>query len=62
LLWAMHKHQIQPLKSWVHPVFEYSDRGDPTRESADELPKGEIRDRVASIMAYNFDVDMGRHA
>ncbi|OEL31486.1 hypothetical protein BAE44_0007496 [Dichanthelium oligosanthes] len=57
----MHKHQIQSLKNRVHPIFEYSDLGDPTRESADELPEGEIQDRVVSIVAHNVEVDMGRH-
>ncbi|OEL26878.1 hypothetical protein BAE44_0012103 [Dichanthelium oligosanthes] len=42
LLWAMHKHWIQPLKNRVHPIFEYPNHGDPTRESADELLEEEI--------------------
>ncbi|OEL38641.1 hypothetical protein BAE44_0000340 [Dichanthelium oligosanthes] len=58
LLWVMHKLRIQPLKDWVHPIFEYSDRGDPTWESADELSKGEIPDRVASIVACHVELDM----
>ncbi|OEL15776.1 hypothetical protein BAE44_0023205 [Dichanthelium oligosanthes] len=61
LLWAMHKHRIEPLKNWVHPIFEYSDRRDPTWESADELPEVEIQDRVASIIAHGKEVDMGGH-
>ncbi|OEL32524.1 hypothetical protein BAE44_0006457 [Dichanthelium oligosanthes] len=41
-LWVMHKHQIQPLKNRVHPIFEYSDCGDSTWESTNELLEEEI--------------------
>jgi hypothetical protein len=61
LLWAMYKHRIQLLKDWVHPIFEYLDRGNLTRESANKLPEGEIRDRVMSIMVRNVEVDIGHN-
>jgi hypothetical protein len=33
---------VQPCKEWVHPLYEYSGSGDPTRESARNLSCEEV--------------------
>jgi hypothetical protein len=34
--------QVQPCKERVHPLYEYSGSGDPTRESARNLSHEEV--------------------
>jgi hypothetical protein len=33
---------VQPCKEQVHPLYEYSGSGDPTRESARNLMREEV--------------------
>ncbi|OEL19720.1 hypothetical protein BAE44_0019261 [Dichanthelium oligosanthes] len=50
LCWTFFSLWIQPLKARAHPIWEYSDRSDPTRESEVELPKSEVVSRVADVV------------
>jgi hypothetical protein len=34
--------RVQPCKEWVHPLYEYSGSGDPTRESTRNLSREEV--------------------
>jgi hypothetical protein len=34
--------RVQPCKEWVHPLYEYSRSGDPTRESTRKLSHEEV--------------------
>jgi hypothetical protein len=34
--------RVQPCKERVHPLYEYSGSGDPTRESASNLSREEV--------------------
>jgi hypothetical protein len=34
--------RVQPCKEQVHPLYEYSGSGDPTRESARNLSRKEV--------------------
>ncbi|OEL16296.1 hypothetical protein BAE44_0022685, partial [Dichanthelium oligosanthes] len=50
LCWTFFSLRIQPLKAWPQPIWEYSDRFDPTRESEVELPKSEVAAQVANVV------------
>jgi hypothetical protein len=49
LIWTFIEHRVQPLAARVHPMWEYTDRRDPTRISSDELREPEIDDNVRAI-------------
>jgi hypothetical protein len=34
--------RVQPYKEWVHPLYEYSRSGDPTRESSRNISCEEV--------------------
>lgn len=42
-------HRIQPLKERVNFMFEYQGRGDPSRESREELAQEEVENRLAKM-------------
>jgi hypothetical protein len=41
--------QVQPCKERVHPLYEYSGSGDPTRESAKNLSREEVNRWLAQL-------------
>jgi hypothetical protein len=41
--------QVQPCKEWVHPLYEYSGSGDPTRESVRSLSCEEVNWWLAQL-------------
>jgi hypothetical protein len=43
------ERRVQPLAARVHPMWEYTDRRDPTRISSDELREAEIDDSVHAV-------------
>jgi len=45
------KRLTQPILERVHPAFEYWGRQDPTRRQERKVPREEIANRVACIMA-----------
>jgi hypothetical protein len=45
------ERQIQPLATWSHYMWDYTDRRDPTRYSSDELKEVEIDDGVCAIIS-----------
>jgi hypothetical protein len=49
--------RVQPCKEWVHPLYKYSGLGDPTRESARNLSRGEVNWWLAQL----FDLTGYRH-
>jgi hypothetical protein len=49
--------RVQPCKQWVHPLYEYSGSGDPTRESARNLSREEVNWGLAQL----FDLTGYRH-
>ena len=40
---------IQPIKDWVHPVYEYWGQSDPTREAMRKVSKEEMVARVCQF-------------
>jgi hypothetical protein len=49
--------RVQPCKERVHPLYEYSGSGDPTRESARNLSREEVNWWLAQL----FDLTGYRH-
>jgi hypothetical protein len=49
--------RVQPCKEWVHPLYEYSGSGDPTRESTRNLSCEEMNWWLAQL----FDLTGFRH-
>ena len=45
------KRLTQPIQERVHPAYEYWGRQDPTRGQERKVPREEIANRVARIMA-----------
>jgi hypothetical protein len=43
------ERRVQPLAARVHPMWEYTDRRDPTRISSNELREAEIDDNVCAV-------------
>jgi hypothetical protein len=43
---------VQPCKEWVHPLYEYSGSGDPTREFARNL----TREKANWLLAQLFNL------
>jgi hypothetical protein len=41
--------RVQPCKEWVHPLYEYSGSGDPTRESVRILLHEEVNWWLAEL-------------
>ena len=57
---AFIRRRVQPAKLRAHPMFEYADERDATRESSVELPEEEVRRRVGRLMAQGTDLDISR--
>jgi hypothetical protein len=45
------RRQIQLIKDWVHPVYEYWGQSDPTREVNRKVSREEMATRVSQIYA-----------
>jgi hypothetical protein len=41
------RRMIQPIKDWVHPVYEYCGQSDPTREVNCKVSREEMAARVS---------------
>ncbi|OEL31831.1 hypothetical protein BAE44_0007150, partial [Dichanthelium oligosanthes] len=50
LCWTFFGLRIQPLKARAHPMWEYSDRTDPTRESEEDLPWPEVASWITDMV------------
>ncbi|OEL30770.1 hypothetical protein BAE44_0008211, partial [Dichanthelium oligosanthes] len=51
LCWMFFSLRIRPLKARAHPMWEYSDWTDPTRESEEDLPRSEVTAWVADVVS-----------
>ncbi|OEL30688.1 hypothetical protein BAE44_0008293 [Dichanthelium oligosanthes] len=58
LCWTFFSRRIQPLKTRVHHMWEYSDYSDPMRESREELAHSEIAARVVAVLEMNVATAM----
>ncbi|OEL29573.1 hypothetical protein BAE44_0009408 [Dichanthelium oligosanthes] len=50
LCWTFFGTRIHPLKARAHPIWEYSDCTDRTRELEVELPKSKVAVRVDDVV------------
>ncbi|OEL18746.1 hypothetical protein BAE44_0020235 [Dichanthelium oligosanthes] len=50
LCWTFFSLRILPLKARAYPMWEYSDRTNPIRESEEALPRSEVAVRVADVV------------
>src|SRR5438105_15853675 len=48
--------RVQPIKERVHPAFEYTGRGDMTRESVEPWKGSALGVRVTSLFQNDVDV------
>ncbi|OEL21961.1 hypothetical protein BAE44_0017020 [Dichanthelium oligosanthes] len=58
LCWTFFSHRIQSLKARVHPLWEYTDHSNPTRESEEELALSKVVARVADMLAVDDAASM----
>ncbi|OEL24272.1 hypothetical protein BAE44_0014709, partial [Dichanthelium oligosanthes] len=58
LCWTFFSRRIQPLKTRVHHMWEYSDNSDAMRESGEELVQLEIAAWVSTILEMNLATTM----
>jgi len=52
------KRQVQPLQARAHPMFLYAGGHDPTRESAEELSRGDLDRVLRPLLKYKGDEDL----
>lgn len=52
------KRQVQPLQVRAHPMFLYASGHDPTRESAEELSRGDLDRVLRPLLKYKGDEDL----
>ncbi|OEL12745.1 hypothetical protein BAE44_0026236 [Dichanthelium oligosanthes] len=57
VLWTIFERRVQPLKARAHPLYQYTDDGDPTRMSPETLTPGEVRSRVWAVIKRSKDVE-----
>ncbi|OEL25862.1 hypothetical protein BAE44_0013120, partial [Dichanthelium oligosanthes] len=53
LCWTFFSWRVQPPKTRVHHMWEYSNHFDPTSESEEELAQSEVAAQVAAFLKMN---------
>jgi hypothetical protein len=53
---SFYRQMIQPIKDWVHPMYEYYGQSDPTRKVNRKVSKEEMAARVSQIYSGKVKV------